>query len=370
MSKINNKINKVVWLQGIFSEDAVNSSNAISAAANIWQSQLIKSLINQDLRILYLGHKFEQVWPRGRLRIKANLKDKVPDLDGTLLSYLNVPYLRNIILRKKYQNYLVKKLKITSGDIIVTYNDSFICRILKKIKKKENFKWISIVADLKYPKGADGYIYLSWDYYNRTRHKQKKIHIDGGVTFNNLKLNKKFNTAKKIIMYTGQIGGHGGLSILLNAFDQLNYKEVELWICGKGYDPSVKKFESKNKSIKLFGFVTKNKLHYLSSQADIFVNPRERNGNEKNFPSKILHYLAYLKPIITTSSGLSKKYGSVCNVLADDNVETLKIEILKCLNLSNNEVKDISEKIQSFNMQNTWSVQAKKFKNWLEVEII
>ena len=370
MKKVNNNKYKVIWLQGVFSEDAIKSSKAISPAANQWQYQLIKSLIVQGMKINYFGHKYDQLWPRGKLKVSGNADDKVNDLEGDLFYYLNVPFFRNYILANKYEDYLHNKLNLEQGDIVVTYNNSFICDILKKIKNKKNFKWVSIVADLNYPIGADGYIYLSWDYYCASDIKQKKIHIDGGIKLNKLENKTHLNKTNKVIMYVGEVGGHGGLSFLVKAFDQLKLKDVELWICGKGYDSFIEKTAKNNHDIKIFGYVTKERLHELSCNADIFVNPRQASGNENNFPSKILHYLSYLKPVITTSSGLSNKYHSICNIVSSDDVESLKIEILKCLNLSNNEVKDISEKIQSFNMQNTWSEQAKKFKNWLEVEII
>ena len=57
-----------------------------------------------------------------------------------------------------------------------------------------------------------------------------------------------------------------------------------------------------NEKIQFLGFKNKRNLNKLSKKIDIFVNLRNEYNfdNNNNFPSKILHYLKYCKPIIST----------------------------------------------------------------------
>ena len=125
----------------------------------------------------------------------------------------------------------------------------------------------------------------------------------------------------------------------------------------------------KDSRIKFFGYVSRTQLEEKCLQTDIFVNPRKSDGNDTNFPSKILFYLSFKKPIISTKSGLSTKYNNVLFLLNDEKITTLtrKIELLLSLNLS--EKKILKNKILNFNKQNSWETHAKKFIIWLNKKI-
>ena len=125
----------------------------------------------------------------------------------------------------------------------------------------------------------------------------------------------------------------------------------------------------KDSRIKFFGYVSRKRLEEKCRQTDIFVNPRKSDGNDTNFPSKILFYLSFKKPIISTRSGLSPKYNNVLFLLDDEKINTLtrKIELLISLNL--NKKKFLTKKIINFNKKNSWDIHAKKFINWLNKKL-
>ena len=356
------KIKRIIWLQSIFSEDFLKKSLAASPAANIWQYEFIKSLKKKKIEFFCAGHNPEPLFPKGKFFIKTFKKDLVSGIQNKSFEYVNLPYLRDIILKKKYYNYL-KNFHFKKGDIILTYNDSFLSDIALKLKNKFNLPWISIVADLKVPNKSSGYVYLNWEYYKKDRISHKKICIDGGIksSSTNLNLLKK----NKIILYAGTIGGHAGVSYLIKAFNHIKEDKVELWLCGKGNYQDIKSLVNQNKRIKFKGYVSKRKLEKLCNQADIFVNPRQADGNDTNFPSKILFYLSFNKPIISTKSGLSPKYENVLFLLDDEKITTLTKKIELLLSLSPHKKNFLKNKIINFNKKNSWESHAKKFILWL-----
>ena len=286
------KIKRIIWLQSIFSEDYVKKSLAVSPAANIWQYRFIKSLNKLHIKLFSVGHNFEPVFPKGKLYVKTKQKNLVKDIKNHSFNYINLPYLRELFLAKRYYNFL-KNFTFKKGDIILTYNDSFLSDVALKIKNELNIPWISIIADLKTPIKASGYVFLNWEYFKKKLNFKKKIHIDGGAYLDKSRyLTKNKNKNKKtIILYAGTIGGHAGVSNLIKAFNQVKNNQTELWLCGKGNFNDIKKLISKDNRIKFLGYVSKKRLEKICNDADIFINPRISKGNETNFPSKILFYI-------------------------------------------------------------------------------
>lgn len=267
---------------------------------------------------------------------------------------------------------MTNNISYRNGDVLVTYNQSSVCDVAKKISKQFDIPWIAIVADLNYPVGADGYVYLNYDYYYSKKKSQKNIHIDGGVhdfkfkpISKNLDKNKNF-----IFMYSGQLDGHGGAKFLVRSFKLINKENIELWLCGKGINNYITMEAANDKRIKVLGYVTQEKLIDLCNKADFFVNPRLKEGNHTNFPSKILFYLPFKKPIITTENGLSSKYKEICRIITREKTQNLADEMKACISLSKEELKLISLNIESFNKNNTWNSQASNLIKWLNNKIL
>ena len=121
------------------------------------------------------------------------------------------------------------------------------------------------------------------------------------------------NFIKKIILFTGNISKLTGIIDFALLFNEISNSNFELHIYGKGYDEILKNLSEKNSSIKIFGFVNDEVLENAMRSAWIYVNPRSISEEtlQNTFPSKILEYLRYGKPILSTkSSGIGNKYDS------------------------------------------------------------
>ena len=107
--------------------------------------------------------------------------------------------------------------------------------------------------------------------------------------------------------------------LLLNAFRLLRRDDCELWICGKGDNSNLRDAVKIDPRIKYIGLLPRDELAERMNKADIFVNPRPSNipGNERNFPSKLLEYLGYLKPIVSTMAQAGPDYRDLLFVPRD-----------------------------------------------------
>lgn len=369
---------RFTWLEGIFDDFAVAHSAAVSPAANYWQLNLVKALMARNIDIRFLGHMPEPLWPRGRMYVASDSANLHQDLRGALIDYWNIPLIRNLSLGKGYLSTIKADINLgIKGDVVITYNDSNATAAAIYAKNHLRVPWVCIVADGKAPVGADGYVFLTWDYYKSAKGAKPKIHVDGGIPEIDYtkglggKRNKKGGS--KIIMYMGALTAHGGAEFLAKSFHRLKRSDVELWLCGKGHNSRIKRIAAIDSRIKVKGFVEDSELHRLAKSASVFVNPRPASfaANRFNFPSKMLLYLAYRKPVITTMTpGMSPDYARVCIILEEESEECLAAKIQDAIELDNCQLETVFNQIDRFALSRTWSAQANRFLEWVNTEIL
>ena len=105
----------------------------------------------------------------------------------------------------------------------------------------------------------------------------------------------------KAILYAGSLNQRFGIDVLIQAFNEISGDDYELWICGGGdYQAAVREAADRDPRIKFFGYVSKEKVMQLQSQATVLVNPRQNVGEytKYSFPSKTMEYLLSGVPVV------------------------------------------------------------------------
>lgn len=370
-----------LWLEGIFDEDAVNSFSAISPASNFWQRGFVDALHKLGHNVDVIGYPVERVWPFGRLIIGGEQASLSPGLTGKVIGYVNLPFLRETVqyinLLEAVKSYLHKSKSRPDYQIIWSClerstDKTSAIRIAKYIRKQFGIPWICIVADGAAPPGADGYVYLAWSHYQSDAAPGPSIYIDGGIPdvkcASDQNLAVKNSTREKSLMYMGALTQHGGVSQLARAFNKLSDKDIQLWICGRGSNSELAHLAEVDQRIKIKGFVEEAELSKLARSAFAFANPRPNSfaPNKLNYPSKVLHYLAYGKPVISTfTDGVSPDYADVLIPIREDSDECLGAAIHNVLNMQDKEYENMRSRIENFNKSHTWSYQINRFVSWL-----
>lgn len=373
---------RFLWLEGIFDEDTVKSLLTISPATNLWQRGFVDALNKLGHNVDVIGYPVERVWPFGRLKIGGELALLSPGLSGKLVGYVNLTFLRDttqyVNLLKAVKSYLFTSTYKPNFQIVFSClnkstDETPSIRIAKYIREHFGVPWICIVADGAAPPGADGYVYLAWSHYQSEAALGPSIHIDGGIPGIKYASDKKLAVVnpvqKKSLMYMGALTEHGGVSQLARAFNKLSDEDIQLWICGRGSNSELMRLAEVDQRIKIMGFVDEAELSKLAGAAFAFANPRPNSfaPNKLNYPSKLLHYFAYGKPVISTfTDGISPDYADVLFPVREESDDCLGEAIHRILNMQSKEYEDMRHRIANFNKTHTWTYQVKRFVSWLQ----
>ena len=350
---------KIIWIGPIVKSKDISRFKAISPAANKWQLSFIEALQNLDINVINISYLPEPIFPKGDLLPTYCNKDK--SLKTESAKYLNVLKLRELTLSLS----LIKKIKKNDNvEFIITYNNSIShIEAGRFAQNKLNKKWVNIVADDKYAEGPDLTIFLSYDYYVKANLKNK-IHIDGGI--DNLEFDETFDYLKnpKILLFSGALNKWTGIEKFASDFSTLNFTEIELHIYGKGNSELLKKLANAYTNIKLKGFVDEEELQIAMKNCFAFINPRPTDieGGENNFPSKLLLYLMYGKPIISTkTAGIAPYYDDFLFYYIPEKKQSVISAIVSVTNMENNDLVNFQNRLKTFVRNRSWQNIGEQF---------
>ena len=244
---------------------------------------------------------------------------KIEIVHGNILLRIVKCLLRVILERDKW-------------DLIILYNPTFFTLpfiIFRKIIKKpivldyvdkqgidlqmnKIFKYLNIFSE-KYAIRRLTYFITSSKYLSfiiKKKNKSAQIYLYRG-TFDILNKNliKNTNTQKKKklkIIYIGTWLKANGVEELIHAFSIVKTKVPhELIVIGSGPEKfKIKLFAKQVRNVKVYEGISDQKLWEYMNYADILTVPYLNSyRNQFNFPSKIIEYLAFGKPILATNIG-------------------------------------------------------------------
>jgi glycosyltransferase involved in cell wall biosynthesis len=223
------------------------------------------------------------------------------------------------------------------------------------------------MADGRAPPDADGYAFLSWDYFRGFRTDRPKLHLDGGISLEPESEDRDCGGSRRVV-FAGGLGDHAGAEFLARAFHRIVDPKAELLICGKGKNTAIEELARLDPRIKILGMVSEEELGRVGRSAAVFVNPRPTRHapNQINFPSKLLAYLAYGKPVISTRcAGLSPEYDDVLVFIDREEEVCLAEAMQQVLSWLSPERDQVRRRIVAFAKTHTWIAQAERFVSWV-----
>jgi glycosyltransferase involved in cell wall biosynthesis len=369
----------IIWVGSVFTREEVLKNIAISPAANKWQLNFISALINSGINVKNLGHLPERVFPFGRIFVNKRAS-QVPDRISLISSsYLNLPFFRIFIINLLS---LIKIARLLSKEYnrplyIISYNTySYNVAPILYAKYIGRIRWITIVADPvsdsskkinPFNRFADASVFLSYKLFTECK-SENKLHFDGAVTKITDLDKKVLQNTEKSILYAGAIAKHTGVELLVQASTLVKTKNLKLIICGKGRNEVLEKAARTQTNIVFLGMVDDNKLMSLYNEAYAFINPRliSSETNFSNFPSKLLEYISYSKPVISSfTGGIHPVYKEIIQFVYSDDPQELADKINEVVAWDEIKYLQVSEKMKSFVEQwKMWPNIIKDFHKW------
>ena len=372
---------RILWLGHWHSDQALFGRKAVNQAATTWSRGLLQGLQNAGCEIRVGTHCREQYWPGGEI-YPGREEDFDKSLPFNYVNYCNLPLIRKVWLTSAYKRMVAKQVAEFKPHYVLSYNlYSYHCCVADIIREAGS-RWIPIILDQDNPdhdnwhefkqqsEGASGYIFLSWWGYKNCPGDLPKLHLDGGVD----RWKGEVGAVKrgKLVVYSGKYNdSYGGLDALFEIFKRVETADCKFCLTGKDARGSLKNYLNKESRAEYLGFVSCDDLHNIHLKADAFINPRppEISDNKMIFPSKLLNYLSYGKPVISTwTEGLAPEYKDLvwCSLSGEHYIEESAALIDRALNAPKEESEHIYKRQKGWiESGHTWAHQCRHLVEWL-----
>jgi glycosyltransferase involved in cell wall biosynthesis len=225
-------------------------------------------------------------------------------------------------------------------------------------------------ALLRNTDGARGVVFLSNWMFKNCPTKLPLLHLDGGSPkWHGDEAEEK--TEKNLIVYAGGLDKWRGLDFLIAVVKNLKKSEYRFVICGKcDKDEILKKFDH-DPRVDVRGFVSDEELHEICLRAALFLNTRDPSLEKNmvvNFPSKILNYLAYGKPVVSTAlTSFSDDYQRFLQIVKEDNPIMFGKKVQEVLEWDTSVRRRHYDELKEWFCANKlWRDQAKRLLDWIK----
>ena len=367
---------RVLWIGTVQSERRMLRSTAATPAAKRWSRGFLDGIAANGVSYCHVGHEPARVWPFGPLWLRADVHEGTHPTIG--VAFVNLPAVRFRSLARGYGRAVAAAVRSFSPHLVVSYNADPYVASAARVAVGMGVPWIPIVMD-----GDDQKLDDSWREIEDAVHGSIGVaflshwaavrcpfddtfHMDGGITFREMA--DRSDRDAPVVLYTGTRGPWGGVDLLLDAWRRVRHPTARLWLCGQGRSDRLQAAVAEDRRITDYGVVSESRLHELTEQAAVLVNPRPPAypGNRLNFPSKVLEYLGTGKPVVTTRTvSLAPEYDDVLLFAADDSAGAFAGEIDGVLHWTPAERADYRRRVEQFAaVHGDWTVVTGRFLQW------
>lgn len=369
----------IVWAGPLQGERSLLHGTAPHPATMRWQRMYIGGLRENGVRVHWIGHDPHRTWPWGPLFAAAGQEGI--DADATAVPYANVPLARTGSLTRGYVRRVVDTVRSIDAHALVSYNVGPWIAAAAAATSRRGVPWIPIVLDFDNPArdgwasfraafdGAAGVAFVShWAF----EHAPVPLrYLLSPAIVPRRPLASPATPSRRTILYAGARSRAGGVDRLIAAVARLRTPDVHLVMTGqgKGYDPDIARMTVESDRVTDLGMVTEGELERLAFSADVLVNPRPVRSDDScmNFPSKVLDYMSYGRPIVSTRApGLGPTFDDLLVFSEGDEPEQLAQTIDRVLGWSPAERTHFAERCRHFAERSSPIMAAQGFARWLQ----
>ena len=354
-----------------------------SVSTILFEEALMNGFKKNGANIEIYSFPMIPAFPTGRILYFGNVTEELNcGYSCTWLRTINVPILKQISRRLEAKRILKKwmKEKGTNG-LILTYSvPPFLIEDLIAFKQQYGTKIIAIIPDLlrdmyinekqnsvitsikkryilkksRLQGEYDGYVYLTEAMKYIVAPEKPYVIMEGIVDAlpDNEQIQSVEKSKSRSIMYAGMLHEKYGIMNLIDAFEQVDIPDAELWLFGEGTaSQKVKARAEANTRIKYFGHVEHDTVVDYEKKAHILVNPRNPKDEFTfySFPSKTIEYMLSGTPVLTTRlKGIPDEYFNYIFSARENSAEALTHALNDIFSHSEKELEQIGQTAKEF----------------------
>lgn len=383
----------VLFLSSVFTEKALQGHDVASHAASEWVKGFCGGLAQAGFHVETLGHIPARVWPLGNALHPYDPQQLDGGYKQSLVRYWNLWWIRRLSLGRAYQKLgerivygeSQEAMHLQTGGEETRRKEWIVCSynaLAWQVAAGSHFsakgcRWIMFVLDdddvstrgwTRYVRetcSAWGHVFVSqWAYDHAP--VRRKLLLEGG--FSEWKGDADERSGTPSVFYAGSLADYAGMAELRDMISAFDRPDVEFWICGKGRDSRLESLARHDGRVKLLGFLSAAELDFRLRRAWVVVNPRKMShmGARMNFPSKLLRYLSYGKPVVSMwTEGVPREYEKVCAFVKTAKEMARDIRIV--LDWDDRRRAQYRDEVYRFLVPHkTWSAQGARFAMFVQ----
>lgn len=389
MSRTRSRDRRGLWLGPMPSPAALAHLPALSPAAVLWEQGFFSGLKTRGFDLTVISHRPEPLWPRGRLVPGADAAPPDAPFPTRVVGHTNAPGIRSLSLARAYERVAVDENAREPCAFVATFNPlPWHVAAAKALARRHGTPWISFLLDdvlhdptldryVSATRHAAGHVILSAtaaERVSRLLPGAPVLHLDGAIDRWRGDDPEPDVAARRRVVYSGAHTEEAGASLLAAAIP-LVAADVTFTITGdRGRHAGLGELMARDARVEMVGWVSPATLERICRSATAFVNPRPpaHGLSLASFPSKLMTYLAYGKPVASTwTPGLADAYRDILVVADGDTPHAFAAAIDRAVGMDRHSRDVLRSKIKAFLVPGRlWETQGLRFADFLDRRIV
>jgi len=302
-----------------------------------------------------------------------------------MVGHTNAPGLRSGSLSEAYACAALRLTHDKSLEFVATFNPlPWHVAAATAVQREYGVPWISFLLDdvlhdptlgryVQVTRSAAGHVILSAAACERVTALlpgAAVLHLDGGIDGWLGDESGPPDALPRHVVYCGAHSKEAGMPLLVAAIPLVTADDVTFTITGdRGKHPPLGRLVARDRRVRTVGYLSDPEIDLLCSSATAFVNPRPPNhvASIASFPSKLMRYLAFGKPVASMwTVSLAEVYRPLLVVAEGNSPRALAIAIETAVTMDAADRSTLRERIRGFLVPGRlWTTQAWRFDVFL-----
>ncbi|RWM18202.1 MAG: glycosyltransferase [Mesorhizobium sp.] len=313
-------MHRIVLIAPTFSDEQVLRFPFVSPAASAWIRGLVDALETFGRVDRSFWFSNESSWPRGPF-LQPGMEIQSSSAGMKLVRFLNLPAIKRRSISRALERAVCAEVSREAFVFVYgqgTLSAAAVKRIGNLVQRvvvivpdaPSNSAGLDLVKEVA-KVATGGLLYLPAS-IGSLLGGRRCMAFHGTVSHVAEVSAPRVGTRKKLV-FVGGVDKVSGSDFLVRALKRIDLSDIDVVVAGRVSDVQ-SAIALKEMGAQVTGFLNAAELDALCSDAYAFLNPRDPSfsASDTNFPSKLLKYMSYSRPILSTdTAGMPRDLVSV-----------------------------------------------------------